>query len=159
MLRETAIVSNVYGEVATIVTKSKLACESCHLSEACGNGLIEKYFSGKVFISEIANSLNAKEGDQVLIELPKSSITRASLLSYFAPILIMFLFILLEKILLDIPYLSQRLEAILTVELNQELITIVFSLVGLIFGFLITNYYNRKCIDLEQYQVNMVRIL
>ncbi len=155
MLEEIAIVSNIKGGVASIVTKNQLSCSSCQISNSCGNGIIEKYLSGKVFISQIVNSLNAKVGDQVIITLPNSSVTKASVITYFIPILTMFLFVLIATM----PFVQLMLHKLPIFDPKNEIAVIVFSVLGLIFGFLLTNYYNLKRLDHEQYQVTMVRII
>ena len=154
MLQETAVVSEIKGDVAVIITKNQLACNSCQVSDACGNGLIEKYLSGKVFTSEVKNSLNAKAGDQVIVEAPVSAITKASLITYFFPILIMFAFVVFAD-----GYFAELIvsKSSITIE-SKQIVTIIFAFVGLFFGFLITKYYNHITRNLEQYQIKMVKI-
>lgn len=155
MFQETAVVSSINGNIASIITKNQLACGSCQLSNTCGNGLIEKYLSGKVFVSQVLNSLNAQVGDQVIVEIPSSSVTKASIISYFVPILMFFVFALIGEIVAhdDIFYIFR-----IKNEQNQ-IVTIIFSLFGLFSGFMITKYYNHKRKDHEQYQIKMVRIV
>jgi len=141
MLQEEGLVTQVVGNMATIITKNQLACSSCKVADSCGNGIVEKYLSGKLFSSEISNHLNAKVGDTVIIQIPKSSVTKASLIVYFIPLFGFMLF------------------AIVTSLLNQtENIVILFSLFGLGLGMLVTKYYNRKVIKKESYLPTMVSI-
>jgi len=142
MFQETAFVSNIDGEIASIVTKNQLACGICKLSTSCGNGIIEKYLSGKVFVSQIPNSLNAKVGDRVVIAIPTSSITKASLISYFSPIFCLFIFVLI----------GDKIQ-------SNQIVTIFLAMLGLFAGFMITKYYNHISQNKEQYQIKMVRIV
>ena len=153
--QEIGIISSVDNKIASILTKNQLACGSCQLSESCGNGLIEKYLSGKVFVSQTINSLNAKVGEQVVIEIPISSVTKASLISYFVPILGLFVFSLIGELVsteFSFEYFEVKSE-------SNQFVTIIFAIVGLFTGFLITKYYNHKNKYHEQYQVKMVRIV
>ncbi len=155
MFQESAIVSSVDGQMASIVTKTQLACGSCQVSESCGNGLIEKYLSGKVFVSQVLNSLNAQVGDQVVIEIPISSVTKASLISYFIPILGLFIFALIGDSITTaflFEYFGLKSE-------SNQIVTIIFAIIGLFTGFIITKYYNHKSKYHEQYQIKMVRIV
>jgi len=155
MFQETAIVSRVDGQMASIVTKNQLACGSCQVSSSCGNGLIEKYLSGKVFVSQVLNSLNAQVGDQVVIEIPISSVTKASLISYFVPILGLFVFALIGESVSNVfllEYIGVKSE-------SNQFVTIIFAIVGLFTGFMFTKYYNHKSQYHEQYQIKMVKII
>jgi len=142
MLRETGLVTAVDGQYAQVQTKSQLACSSCRVSSSCGNGIIEKYLSGKIFVTEIINSANAKVGQQVIIEIPKASITKASIVVYLVPIF------LLLAVALTISSLGA-----------SENQVIIASLLGLTFGLLVTKYYNRKWLNGELYLPNMVSIV
>ncbi|PHS20180.1 MAG: hypothetical protein COA86_02510 [Kangiella sp.] len=153
--QEIGIISSVDDKIARIITKNQLACGSCQLSDSCGNGLIEKYLSGKVFESQLINTLNAKVGEQVVIEIPISSVTKASLISYFVPILGLFVFALIGESVSNMflfEYFGIESE-------SNQFVTIMFALIGLFTGFMITKYYNHKSKYHEQYQIKMVRIV
>lgn len=142
MLRETGTVSAVVGNVATVQTQNQLACSSCKVVDTCGNGIVEKYLSGKIFTSELINHLNAEVGDEVIIEIPKSSITKASMIVYLVPLLGLVLFAIVASLL----------------QISENLI-IVTSLSGFALSLLVTKYYNRKIINSELYLPKMVSII
>jgi len=142
MLYETGIVSAVNGVNATVQTQNQLACSSCKVVDTCGNGIIEKYFSGKVFSSDVKNDLNAKVGDKVTLAIPKSSVTKASIIVYLVPLLI---FILAAA---GISFYTQN-----------ENIVILVSLCGLASGLFATKFYNRKLLKSELYLPKIVSIL
>lgn len=139
MLQEKGLVVALRGKNAVVQTKNKLACSSCQASSSCGNGIVEKYLSAKLFESELPNILQAKVGQQVVIQIPKSSVTKAALIIYFIPLLFMF-------IGMSYCHLSD----------SSEEITIVVSLIGLIFGVFVTKYYNRRWLKSELYSPRMV---
>lgn len=142
VLHETGLVSNLIGDQAIVQTQSQLACASCKVVSTCGSGIVEKYFSGKIFSSQVNNRLNAKIGDKVILEIPKSSITKASLVVYLVPLLIFILF-----------------ASVGSIYLNNENIIISISLIGLFLGFVVTKFYNRRLLNNELYLPKMVSIV
>ena len=142
MLRETGLVSDLIGELAIVQTQNQMACGSCKVVDTCGNGIIEKYLSGKIFSSKVYNRLNAKIGDKVILEIPKSSITKASIIVYLVPLLSFILF-----------------ASVASLFSYSENIIILISLAGLAFGFAVTNFYNRKLTNNEFYLPKMVSIV
>lgn len=142
MLREIGTVSAVAGDFATVQTQNQLACASCKVVDTCGNGIVEKYLSGKIFSSKLSNRLNAQVGDEVIIEIPKSSITKASMMVYFVPLLGLISFAVVASLL----------------QLSENLI-IFTSLTGFGLSLLVTKYYNHKILDSELYLPKMVSII
>lgn len=142
MLYETGLVSDLIGELAVVQTQNQMACASCKVVDTCGNGIVEKYLSGKIFSSEVYNSLNAKIGDQVILEIPKSSVTKASIIVYLVPLLSFILF-----------------ASVASLFSYSENILILISLAGLALGFAVTKFYNRRLLNSELYLPKMVSIV
>ena len=142
MLRETGLITELNGNVAIVQTLNKLACSSCKVVDSCGNGIVEKYLAGKIFTSEIENNLGAKVGDEVVIEIPKSSVTKASIVVYLMPLL---------------AFLGAASVASLLIE--NENTVILISIIGLVFGLFVTKFYNRYFLNPELYLPSMVSIV
>jgi len=142
MLRETGFVSEIIGNQAVVLTQSQLACQSCKRVDACGNGIIEKFFSGKTFATQLPNLLDAKVGDQVTIEIEKSSVTKASIIIYLIPLVGLISFALSASLLGW-----------------SENFIIFCSILGLIFSLFVTKFYNNKIIDNEHYLPKMVSVV
>ncbi|TQV84990.1 SoxR reducing system RseC family protein [Aliikangiella coralliicola] len=139
MLQETGLVTKIENDIVWVNTQSKLACSSCKVESTCGNAILEKYLSGKVFVSKIKNELGAKVGDEVIIEIPKASVTRASFIAYVIP-----LFGLIMGAVIGEYWLK------------SELASIAVSFFGLICGLAYISFYNRKQADNERYTPKMV---
>ena len=139
LLKESGLVTQIEGDLAWVNTANKLSCSSCKVESTCGNGILEKYLAGKVFISKIKNELDAKVGDQVEIAIPVSSVTRASLIVYCLPLL----GLLIGAFIGDYWF-------------SSESGAIVTSIFGLITGLTVTHFYNRKIADNEYYVPKMV---
>ena len=142
MLYETGIVSAVNGVNATVQTQNQLACSSCKLVDTCGNGIIEKYFSGRVFTCDVKNDLDAKVGDKVTLAIPKSSVTKASIIVYLVPLLL-FIFA----------------AAVTSFYIQNENIVILISLCALTSGLFATKFYNRRLLKSELFLPKIVSIL
>ncbi len=139
MLKETGLVIKVENDIAWVNTQSKLACSSCQVESTCGNGILEKYLAGKVFISKIDNLLNAKVGDEVVISIPKTSVSKASLIVYGLPLLMLFI----GAILGDIYFLS-------------EIMSIFLGFVGLAVGIMMIKVFSRRIVNNQNYLPKMV---
>jgi len=139
MLKETGIVTRIENDWAWVNTQSRLACSSCKVESTCGTAILEKYLAGKVFISKIKNELSAKVGDQVVIAIPKASVTQASIVVYCIPLFGLFIAALLVDFWL-----------------NSEAHAIAAGFVGFIGGLFVVRYYNRKIENNEHYQPKMV---
>ena len=142
MLREKGLVTALDGNLAIVHTENKLACSSCKVSDSCGNGIVEKYLAGKIFISKIENKQNAKVGDEVYIEISKSSVTKASVIVYLVP-----LFAFLA---------GASITSLIT---TNENVIILYSLLSLFLGLLVTKFYNRYFLNAELYLPTMVSIV
>jgi len=142
MLRETGIVSRILGDQAIVHTQSRLACSSCQQIDTCGNGIIEKYFSGKVFSTQLFNDINAKVGDQVEIQVSKSSVTKASVIVYLLPLAGLISFALIASFFFQ-----------------DEKVVIFFALSGLILSLFVTKFYNSKMSNNELYVPKMVSVV
>jgi len=141
MLYETGVVAELVNDIAIVRTQNQLACSSCKVVDTCGNGIVEKYLSGKVFTSEIKNELNAKVGDRVTLAIPNSSVTRASIVVYLIPLM---------------GFLLSAISA--SYFFQSENKVIVLSLCGLALGFFATKFYNRYLLKTELYSPKMVLI-
>ncbi len=139
MLTETGLITKVVDDIAWVNTRSKLACSSCQVSSTCGNGILEQYLSGKIFISQVPNELNAEVGDEVTIAIPKSSVTKAALLIYFIPIFALFVGAMLGHFFW-----------------KTELASIISGGVGLILALLLIAINNHKFSGREQFVPKMV---
>lgn len=139
MLKEKGIVTKIDGDMVWVNTQSKLACSSCQVEATCGNGILEKYLSGKVFVSKLKNDISARLGDQVEIAVAKSSVTKASLLIYTLPLMCL----IFSALFVDW-------------WLGSEIYTIIGSIAGFISGLLVTQFYNRKLMQDENFQPRII---
>ena len=138
-LSEDGVVTRIEGGMAWVNTASKLACSSCAVETSCGNGILEKYLAGKLFISKINNDLDAKVGDSVVIAIPKSQVTKASVIVYVIPIVLLFMGAVLGEFFFA-----------------SELGAVLIGFTGLAASGVWLANYNRKLASSDQYHPKMV---
>ncbi len=97
MIEETALILNCDGKYADIETKPQDSCGGCAASSACGTGVFSKVFGNRKTVVRIVNSIKAKPGDQVVIGLQESALSRVSVVFYMVPIISMIVFALLGQ--------------------------------------------------------------
>ncbi len=72
-LRTIGTVTELNGDTATIVFKRSKACGDCHACISFGSDQAQ---------TELKNTLGAKVGDRVSVELHSGSVMKASLIMY-----------------------------------------------------------------------------
>jgi sigma-E factor negative regulatory protein RseC len=114
VIEEIALVLNCDGGYADVETKPQSSCGSCSSSGVCGAGVFSKVFGNRKTVVRITNSIDAKPGDQVIIGLQESALSKVSLVFYLVPIVTMLLLALLgQESAIRFGYESQDLFAIL----------------------------------------------
>jgi sigma-E factor negative regulatory protein RseC len=141
-LNETALVTKQEGPLVWVATQSKLACSSCKVASSCGTGIIENYFSGKVFETLIENSLEAQVGDLVEISVPKSSLTLASILLYVLPLL------------------GLVIGAVIGDALNlAELSVILLSFLGIALALIVSRFWSKSLLNRGEFQPKLNKVI
>lgn len=89
MIHETGTVISVSGDEAWVQTIRESACQSCKARHGCGQKALAGLTSGQSRQIRVANTLQAKPGDQVTVAIEESALLKASLLVYALPLLLM----------------------------------------------------------------------
>lgn len=100
MLEERALVIAVHGEqneTATIRTQRLSACDACQLKSGCGTHSFAKLSGNQSIELDVANALEAREGDVVLVAIPEQGLMLASMLMYLLPLVTLFVGVLLGQ--------------------------------------------------------------
>lgn len=134
MIEETACVVAVDPQGVWVETQRQSACGQCAARKGCGTAVLGKALGKKRSRVQVANpgQTPVRVGDQVLIGIDESALVRGSLAVYLVPLLSLFLF----------GVLGQALGRQLLME-SSEGLSIVFSLLGLLLGFLWARRYAR----------------
>ncbi len=134
MIEETAYVVAVDSQGVWVETQRQSACGQCAARKGCGTAVLGKALGKKRNRVLVANPNQApvQVGDQVLIGIDESALVRGSMAVYLVPLLSFFLFGVLGQTL------ASRL-----MPGSGEGLSILFSLLGLLLGFLWARRYAR----------------
>lgn len=91
MIEEQARVLVVAPGRAWVQTVRHSACGSCTASSGCGTASLAKLFGERTHRLEVVDPIGVAVGDEVIIGISDSTLTRASLLAYLLPLLALML--------------------------------------------------------------------
>lgn len=133
----------LHDSIAKVKVQRTSACDSCSLKSGCGQSTLSKLSGDHCLELEVTNALDAKLGDEVIIAIPESGLINASFRVYFLPLLFMILGALLGAV----------------VDADSESWTMLFSVSGLVIGFLWARSFSKKQASHTAFQPVMTRIL
>ncbi len=146
MIEETALILSCEGEFAHIETKPQGSCGGCSASSVCGTGVFSKVFGNRKTVVRIVNAINAKPGDQVIIGLQESALSKVSFIFYLAPIVSMILLAVIgQEAAISFGYAS------------HDLFAIIGGVVGFISGLALVRTFARRAQSDSRYQPVMLR--
>lgn len=146
MIEETALILNCEGEYADIETKPQSSCGGCASSGVCGTGVFSKVFGNRKTVVRVVNSLKAKPGDQVIIGLQESALSRVSMVFYMVPLISMILLAVLgQEMAISLGYASYDPFAILG------------GGIGLFTGLWLVRIFSKRVQEDARYQPVMLR--
>ncbi len=80
-------VIGVNGDIATVRTERKSACEQCHVSNnGKGCGACDLFLGDDSFTAEAENRIGARVGDEVQVQTPSSYVILSSALLFILPL-------------------------------------------------------------------------
>ncbi len=146
MIEELATVTACEGGVAEVQAQRRSACGDCAASNGCGVKALAGVIGNRRMVIRVLNPIGARPGEQVVIGLGESVITKASLASYLMPLAGLFLFALLGReigLWLDIA--------------SEELLSIAGGLSGLLLGFGWLRRFSERLRQDARYQAVILR--
>lgn len=141
MIHETGTVISTSGNQAWVQTIRESACQSCSARHGCGQKALAGMTSGQSRQIRVANTLNARPGDQVTVAIEESALLRASLLVYALPLVIMVVATALAGAMVP----------------GRDGLAMVSALVGLATGLGLARWYSRR--DAGRWQPVMGRLI
>lgn len=127
MIEEAAKIIAIQGSQLLIQAQPSSACGSCHARNACGQGLLSKYFNqtpGQLVINnrlDNGESLNVMVGDEVIIGIEEGSVLSGAFFAYLLPLMFVLVFALFAYVL----------------DIQSEPLQMLITLVGLLLGIII----------------------
>jgi len=101
MIEEQATVIEVKGDQLTLQAQTQSTCGGCAVNKGCGTSVLSKVVGRKFTQFQVANNIDAKIGDTVIVGIPEDALLKGSLVMYVLPILSMIMFALIADFLLD----------------------------------------------------------
>lgn len=89
MITETGKVVALKGDAVWVQTIRTSACQSCAARNGCGQKVLAGATGGRANQILVANSVNARVGDEVTIGIDEQALLGASLLVYAVPLMLM----------------------------------------------------------------------
>ena len=87
MITETGKVIALKGDQAWVQTIRASACQCCAARHGCGQKALATVTGGRANQVLVANTVDARVGDEVVIGIPEQALLGASLLVYALPLL------------------------------------------------------------------------
>lgn len=91
MITENGKVIAVNGDRVWVQTISASACQQCSAQKGCGQKALAQMSGGRANQVLVANTINAKVGDEVTLGIEESALLGASVLVYAVPLVTMLL--------------------------------------------------------------------
>jgi sigma-E factor negative regulatory protein RseC len=146
VIEESAVVVSCSGEFADVETERKSSCGGCSANVVCGTAALAKVFGRRRSILRVVNSINAKEGDRVVVGLPDGALARGSFVLYIVPVLTMIVGAILSDLFAEWQGLT-----------TTEPFSIIGGLLGLIFGLFLASRFSSMVSSDQRYRVVMLR--
>lgn len=89
MIEETALVTAVDGEYAHVESRRDTACGHCQAGSACATSLLSRFFGYRKVSVKALNPIAARPGDEVIVGLEESALTRTSVRFYLLPVILL----------------------------------------------------------------------
>ncbi len=147
MIEETAKVSAVQDGFAWVETQRKSVCNTCTVNKGCGTAVIGKVLGHKRSSVKVINRINAKPGDEIIVGIEEQALVRGSLAIYTVPLLAMVVGAMS----------GAALTTTIGIEYSEGL-RILFSFLGLGFGFAWVKKFSQNIANNQQYQAVALRL-
>jgi sigma-E factor negative regulatory protein RseC len=92
MLEHTGTVIEADEHTALIETVRRSACGQCSSGDSCGTSVLAGLFKQRGNRVRVCNHLHLKPGDQAVLGIAESTLLRAALWAYLAPLIVMLAF-------------------------------------------------------------------
>lgn len=141
MITENATVVLVENNQTWIETQRKTACGQCSANKGCGTSVLSKVIGNKLSRMKAINNIDARVGDQVVVGLKEEYLLKGAFMTYMLPLLYLFMFALLGQLV------ASQLQT-----LQNELLIIIFSVLGFYLGIRKVRKFSQAVADNENYQ-------
>lgn len=146
MIEETAIVVSCIDNQAKLEVQRQSTCSSCNAKNGCGTAVFSKKLGKKVSQITVANTLNLRVGDKVVVGLHENALLTGSMIVYLLPITLMLIFAILGQ------WLTEQFYGDVT-----ELLVVGFAATGFIVALKLVNHFSNKIKNDNRFQPILIR--
>ncbi|HEA47210.1 MAG TPA: hypothetical protein ENH97_02230 [bacterium] len=139
-MEEEGRVINLKGDLATVEIERKNACGTCR---ACALG------AGNTMITEAENSLGAKIGQRVRVEISSREILKGAFLIYIFPLLALILGMVLGVTITNRSSFKE----------SSQTVGLVLGLVFLVLSFILIWRHSKRAKDRSAYRSKIIQII
>ncbi len=140
MIEETAVVIKVAGQRILLETQRQSACQNCSVKSGCGTSTLAKVVGKRSSQFMVDKIMDVKVGDSVVVAVDENALVQGSFLIYLFPLV----FIMLAGLLAELVF-------------SNELITILFVVVGFVFALLSVRFLFSKSSLKKSIQPHLIR--
>jgi sigma-E factor negative regulatory protein RseC len=102
MKEENCIVVDLQQGFARVEAERKTACGACNAADSCSSGVLSRLFAARKVSLTVKNTIGARIGDKVTIEVSDKGFLYGTFLVYLFPLLTMLATAILGKLLLSV---------------------------------------------------------
>lgn len=146
MIEETALVTDIDGDLITVESEVKSACSGCQQVDNCGSGQVAKAFPQKKLSLTLTSSLPITVGDSVVLGLNESMLLKTAWQVYFWPLFGLILGGWFGQSLLNVQYI------------NSEFFAILIALLSGYLGFIFARKYQSTPKNCQELAPKILRI-
>jgi sigma-E factor negative regulatory protein RseC len=88
MIEARAIVLRAEADLAVVTSDNNFICGACASTGGCGAIKLSRLLSARQPEFQVANPVNARRGEKVIIGVPEGALMKSSLAVYFVPLLL-----------------------------------------------------------------------
>jgi len=133
MIEEKALIVETHDNIAWVETQRQSTCSACQVQKGCGTSVLHKVLGQKRTRLQVLNPNRYEVGDDVVLGLQENALIKGSLMLYALPLLFMFGFAIAGYSVFFLYEMAYN-----------EGYKILFSLSGLIAGFIWVSKYSKK---------------
>jgi sigma-E factor negative regulatory protein RseC len=131
MIEEDAIVVGTEAGIAEVEIQRRASCNACSARSGCGVSLLDRVLGRRPQRLLLANKLDARVGEQVVIGIPEGALLKAAIAAYMIPLLGLLSGGIIGDLAVTDPAAGQA-------------VPLLAGLAGLVLGLLGTRLYSRR---------------
>ncbi|MBK1705737.1 SoxR reducing system RseC family protein [Halochromatium glycolicum] len=144
MIEENAVVVAAEAGIIEVEIHRRASCNACSARSGCGVSLLDRVLGRRPQRLVLANKLDARVGDEVVIGIPEGALLKAAVAAYMLPLLGLLSGGIIGDLLVNDASVGEALP-------------LLGGLIGLGIGLLGTRFYSRRLAADPQWRAVLLR--